>query len=182
MSSSLVQFVSSCFSLFCGKIHPQKLDHSTSFENYFFRPNSYAPKKPVFLSPLNQGFRINELQNSSLTATTFKVATIRDASADSRSHLRQGRDLTERSGVILANARGYFHTLDEALSRLDLRGQKLSQLEGGLSAVVENYRSKFVLPCRANSEQLLGQADRLQRMFQNMVGVNAEQALQVTDS
>ena len=127
----------------------------------------------------SQGFRINDRQNASLISTTFKRNSIRTRLSDARDHIRQGEDLTKRSKVVLTNAHGYFHTLDEALARLDLRGQKLEHLEYGLSAVVEDYRARFVVPCQANSKQLLYQADQLQRMFENMVGVNAEQALQV---
>lgn len=131
------------------------------------------------LNDVRDGFRMNEYQNASLTSTTLKRDNIRFRLSKARDHIRTGEDLTKRSKVILTNAHGYFHTLDEALVRMDRRGQKLEHLEYGLSEVVEDYRSKYVLPCQANSEQLLYQAEQLQMMFENMVGVNAEQALQV---
>ena len=64
--------------------------------------------------------------------------------------------------------------------RLSNRGDALEAKEVGLSGVVEDYRTRFVLPCSQNADQLQAQARRLKDKFENAMGVNAAQGRKTT--
>ncbi len=128
-----------------------------------------------------QGFELNARQNASLSRTMSKCADLRSSQLDARNVTQTASDLLKQSSHVLAGASSYFQNLDDGLERLARHGQKLEGAEMGLSAVVEDYRARFVMPCRANAEKLVATADQLHTMFENMVGVSADEALQAAN-
>jgi hypothetical protein len=113
-----------------------------------------------------------------LSNSLSKCSEIRDRFLISKNLHESGVELTKRSWAVLDAAKSHFQSLDGALRRVEKTGRKLEGKELGLSGVVEDYRTRYVLPCRVHAEKLFGQAQTLKAQFEeNMVGVNAEHAL-----
>jgi len=51
-----------------------------------------------------------------------------------------------------------------------------------LSAVVEDYRTRYIKPCRENANKLFSAALKVQTMFENELGVNAEQTVRAASA
>ena len=73
------------------------------------------------------------------------------------------------------SARRFKFSCPTTLRRLSKPGEDLKAKEIGLSGVVEDYRTRFVIPCERNANRLQAQARRLKDKFENAMGVNAAQ-------
>ncbi len=127
------------------------------------------------LNNVRRGFEVIERQNTTLNSALDKCYDIREKSADARHLLGgRGRELTRKSWELLAEARSHFQSLDESLRRVSAgKEADVQAKEMGLSAVVEDYRSRFVTPCRRHADDLARLAVRLRARFSG-VGAGVE--------
>ena len=125
-----------------------------------------------------EGGQMVERSNRSLEATLGTCGRLEQLQEEATHQLARGQGLIQRGGEVLTSAKDYFRRLEGVYRQLQEKSGILMNREIGMSAVVEDYWSRYVLPCQANAEKLILMAKRLEDMFTAKMGVNAEQAIQ----
>ena len=126
------------------------------------------------LVDVRAAFALIRVKNEILGRAKNNVRKIRESLMKTKRAFRNGTDLIERSSSVLSRAANYFRNLGNAVQRMNRKGDQLEGLEMGISAVVEDYRTRFILPCQAHAEKLTQSAERLKTMFDTAVGASSE--------
>jgi len=141
------------------------------------------------LQYLNEGMatmrdadEFNKRNNLSLTTTVEKCSKVDGLISFAKSHIKNGKSLTEQGDLTFQSAREFFQNIIVLFRKLQSKAELLEAREIGMSAVVEDYRTRYVLPCQANAEKLFNTAKKIKDMFNNKVGVDAEQAIQAANA
>ena len=136
------------------------------------------------LQYLNEGMgavrdadEFNRRNNNSLTKTIEKCSTVDGMIADANGNINEGKKLVEQGDLIFQSAREFFQNIIVLFRKLQAKSDLLEAREIGMSAVVEDYRTRYVLPCQANAEKLFNTAQKIKDMFNNNIGVDAEKAV-----
>ena len=141
------------------------------------------------LQYLNEGMatvrdadEFNRRNNHSLISTFNKCSKVDGLISFANSNIKNGKHLIEQGDHIFQSAREFFQNIIVLFRKLQSKAELLEAREIGMSAVVEDYRTRYVLPCQANAEKLFNIAQRIKNMFNNKVGVDAEQAIQAANA
>ena len=125
---------------------------------------------------------LNMRNNRSFGYTLEKCARIEDIIATDNERVNGGNILVRDGDKLFLNARDYFQKIIEQFKHLQSKAKDLEAREIGMSAVVEDYRTRYVLPCQANAIKLHKIAQKIKDMFDDKVGVNADQAIKAANA
>ena len=141
------------------------------------------------LQYLNEGMvtvreadEFNRRNNYSLMNTVEKCSKVDGLISYANGNISNGKKMIEQGDLIFQSAREFFQNIVVLFRKLQSKAELLEEREIGMSAVVEDYRTRYVLPCQANAEKLFNIAQRIKDMFNNNVGVDAEQAIQAANA
>jgi len=124
----------------------------------------------------------NRRNNQSLTNTMEICSSVNTLISFANQNIKEGKRLIESGDSVFSKANEYFQNIVILFKQLQERSEALEAREIGMSAVVEDYRTRYVLPCQANSEKLLAAAEKIKEMFNSNVGVDAEQAIKAANA
>ena len=97
---------------------------------------------------------LNMRNNRSFGYTLDKCGRIEDILASDNQRVNNGNILIGDGDKLFLNARDYFQKIIEQFKHLQTKAKELEAREIGMSAVVEDYRTRYVLPCQANAIKL----------------------------
>ena len=117
------------------------------------------------MSSAGEAGKWNTKNSDKVQETYAKCGSIAGLKSNSSRGLANGRKLVEDGRNILESSRQYFSELSNRLGDFKMREKGLEEREIGLSGVVEDYRTRFILPCQANAEKLFSLAEKLENMF-----------------
>ena len=125
---------------------------------------------------------LNLRNNRSLGYTQEKCQRIDKIISQDNQRVNAGKKMIKEGDKLFQNARDYFQRIIDLFNKLRVRADKLEAREIGMSAVVEDYRTRYVLPCQANAIKLAGIAEKIRNMFDDKVGVNADLAIKAANA
>ena len=125
---------------------------------------------------------LNMRNNRSLGYTREKCSNIENIIAADNERVNNGNVLIRDGDKLFLNARDYFQKIIGQFKYLQSKAKELETREIGMSAVVEDYRTRYVLPCQANAIKLHKIAQKIKEMFDDKVGVNADQAIKAANA
>ena len=141
------------------------------------------------LQYLNQGMtnirladELNIRNNRSLGVSLDKCQRIEKIIASDHERLNNGKQLIKDGDKLFQNAKDFFHKIIEQFKDLQVKAKNLEEREIGMSAVVEDYRTRYVIPCQANAMKLHQIALKIKNMFDDKVGVNADLAIKAANA
>jgi hypothetical protein len=106
----------------------------------------------------------------------------RQLSREGNARMLDDKQLLEDSASLTAKARQSFPQLQLVLDQLSNIGGGLEEKETGLSAVVEDYQTRYVVPCRAHANKLLSYTTSLLSVFGSDLGVDAKQTMRAANA
>ena len=125
---------------------------------------------------------LNMRNNRSFGYTLEKCGRIENILATDNQRVNGGNILVRDGDKLFLNARDYFQKIIDQFKHLQNKAKELEAREIGMSAVVEDYRTRYVLPCQANAVKLHKIAQKIKDMFDDKVGVNADQAIKAANA
>ena len=131
---------------------------------------------------VREGAEKNIKNNQTLLDMINTCSHMEDLRQSSEKQLSLGEGLMQKVGGVFDEAKVFFGKLEGAYSRLQEKSSILIDREIGMSAVVEDYRTRYVLPCQANAAKLIAVAKTLEDMFTAKMGVDAGQAIQAANA
>ncbi len=120
---------------------------------------------------------LNFQHHNVLDSAKKNCAEARKLSTEASDVWLGGQKLLVDAKNLLREARDGFNKLDLVYDNLRSIGGSLQEKEVGLSAVVEDYRTRYVLPCKGNADRLTKLAAQVLDTFGVGLGVNAEQTV-----
>ena len=124
----------------------------------------------------------NLKNNNSLLHTLDTCSKVDGLISQANGNINDGKKLIEQGDILFESAKEFFQNIEVLFEKLQEKSKLLEAREIGMSAVVEDYRTRYVLPCQANAEKLINIAQKIKNMFNNNVGVDAEQAIQAANA
>ena len=131
---------------------------------------------------VREGAEKNIKNNQTLLDMINTCSHMEDLRQSSEKQLSLGEGLMQKVKGVFDEAKVFFGKLEGAYSRLQEKSSILIDREIGMSAVVEDYRTRYVLPCQANAAKLIAVAKTLEDMFTAKMGVDAGQAIQAANA
>ena len=117
-----------------------------------------------------EAINTNRYHNHSLGRIYQTHATILSVDANSNEMIDQGNKLLNDGKMYLETALSYFNQLSSAFSSLSNIGAVLERREIGISGVIEDYQTRYLLPCKTNAERLFSLGERLQSLLVSKLG------------
>ena len=134
------------------------------------------------MSTVKEADEFNLRNNQSFARTFTKCNEIDEMIFNVNKKFSDGKNLIKDGDNLFKIAQDYFKKISDQYSALHSNAKKLEAREIGMSAVVEDYRTRFVLPCQANAEKLSNIAQKIKDLFNDKVGVDAEQAIKAANA
>lgn len=125
---------------------------------------------------------MNDKHKDTLNSASDKCGKIRSTQDNSNAMVTEGSQLLSDSADILKTATDYFKKLGKTFENMKTIGQDMESDEYDLSAVVEDFRQRYLQPCMENANRLFGEAFRVQAMFENELGINADQTVRAASA
>ena len=125
---------------------------------------------------------LNIRNNRSFGYTLDKCQRIEDIIAEDNERVNHGKQLIKDGDKLFQSARDFFQKIIEQFQQLRAKAELLEEREIGMSAVVEDYRTRYVLPCQANAIKLHKISQKIKDMFDDKVGVNADLAIKAANA
>ena len=125
---------------------------------------------------------LNLRNNRSLGYTLDKCGRVDEIIAQDNQRVNDGKKMIKDGDKLFEDTRDYFQKIIDLFNNLRVEAEKLEAREIGMSAVVEDYRTRYVLPCQANAIKLADIADKIRNMFDDKVGVNADLAIKAANA
>ena len=125
---------------------------------------------------------LNIKNNRSLGFTLEKCEMIESVIATDNERVNSGKQLIKDGDKLFENAKDFFQKIIIQFQNLQVKSNQLVDREIGMSAVVEDYRTRYVLPCQANAIKLHQISLKIKEMFNDKVGVNADLAIKAANA
>ena len=129
-----------------------------------------------------EAITINRQHNDTLQNIYQKYKTITNHNHDSKELMNRWNELLNDGKMFLETARTYFSRLNSGFSSLSGIASRLQNQELGVSDLVENYQTRYLLPCNTNAERLIALGDRLHSLLVSKLGAQGyDRALQAAN-
>ena len=124
------------------------------------------------------GYFNNNQLNDTLEIAKRNCLEIHEAKTRSKNYFKHGKTLIEKSKLALSQARDYFKKLGGVFGMMEKHGEDLEKIEIGLSEIVEDYRQRYVIPCRDHALRLSQQlTEILNTLGNDLNAINRDERL-----